>query len=245
RFKPSNDCFGLLLYACSQGINLPLLQSNRCLQFLHHALLFEQLVCRERRARRGNAELATCIYNNRVTADWHTRDVADVAPVAHVCTKDASADTDNVVGRDDVGARKGTNGYVIRTVGDTTPGRVTYSHVAITGDTSIERVKTDGRVAAAFGIALERQGANGRVFEALSVKRERPGANGRVVLGIAHSACVIFEERALTNGSVAHPGHVAEERLVTNRRVATAVGIELERLGAISGVGVAGRIAEE
>ena len=54
------------LKARGQGLNLPFLQSDHCrlsfscgLQFLHNALLFEQLVCRQRRSRGGNAKLAT------------------------------------------------------------------------------------------------------------------------------------------------------------------------------------------
>jgi hypothetical protein len=93
------NLIGLLLEARGQGLNLPFLQSDHCrlsfscgLQFLHNALLFEQLVCRQRRPRRGNAKLVVSIYDNRVTGDWYTRDVADKAAVAHVRARRAYAD---------------------------------------------------------------------------------------------------------------------------------------------------------
>ena len=82
-----------LLKTRGKRINLPFLQRDHCrlsfscgLQFLHNALLFEQLVCRQRRSRGGNAKLAVCIYVNQVTGDFYTRDVADKASVAHILT---------------------------------------------------------------------------------------------------------------------------------------------------------------
>ena len=81
---------------------MPFLQSDNCrlsfscgLQLLHNALLFEQLVYRQRRPRGSNAKLAVSIDDNQDTGDFYTRDVADKAAVVDVCAQ--CANSNNIV----------------------------------------------------------------------------------------------------------------------------------------------------
>ncbi len=100
------------LNARGQGLNLPLLQSNPGFQFLHNALLFEQLVCRQRQPCGGNAKLTICSYDNRDTGDFYTRDIADKAGVAHVRASLTHADANNITGRTDTDAGSTAQGHV-------------------------------------------------------------------------------------------------------------------------------------
>ena len=83
------NLFGLSLKSCGEGLNLPFLQRNPCLQVLHGLTLFEELVHRKRMARRGDAELAICIYDNRVAAHGYTRNAADKAGADELRVADA------------------------------------------------------------------------------------------------------------------------------------------------------------
>ena len=65
-------------------------------------------------------------------------DVADIATVAHVCTKDVIADTDNIVGRGDVHA-----------------GRNPKCKVVVARRVAKERRRFNGSVEVASGIAVE------------------------------------------------------------------------------------------
>src|SRR5262245_7779894 len=81
------------LKARGQGLNFCRLSFSCGLQFLHNALLFEQLVRRERRGRTTFAELVSSLNADRNTSDRYTRDVADIAGVGYICTSNVSADT--------------------------------------------------------------------------------------------------------------------------------------------------------
>ncbi len=159
RFKLSAH----FLKARGQGLNLLLLQSNPGFQFLHNALLFEQLVCRQRRIRRGNAKLAVCSYDNRDTGDCYTRDVADKASVAHVRTVDVRADTDDVISR-----------------GNPVSRAKAQSRVGVAGGVARERCNTVGRVVVAGGVEKERSLTVSRVGYAGGVVKERRMTGGRV-----------------------------------------------------------------
>jgi hypothetical protein len=136
------DLIGLPLEARGQGLNLPFLQSDHCrlsfscgLQFRHNALLFEQLVCRQRRPRGGNAKLAVCSYDNRDTGDFYTRDVADKAGIAHV--RPWAADANNVTGRGDTAAGANAQGCVT-VAGAVNEGIDTDGSVGTAGDVQLQ-----------------------------------------------------------------------------------------------------------
>src|SRR5437773_794462 len=179
------NLIGLLLEARGQGLNLLFLQSDHCrlsfscgLQFLHNALLFEQLVCRQRRLRGGNAKLAVCSYDNRDTGDCYTRDVADKASVAHVRTVDVRADTDDVISR-----------------GNAVSRAKAQSRVGVSGGVARERCNTVGRVVVAGAVEKERSLTVSRVGYAGGVAKERGSTGGRVV-----AAGGVNAERFVTSG---------------------------------------------
>ena len=153
---------------------MPFLQSDHCrlsfscgLQFLHHALLFEQLVCRQRRPWSGNAKLAVCSYNNRsATGDDCTRDVADKAAIVRVHARRAYAD--HVVGRAEGIAGIRSQGRV--TVAGTKRERVcTNGRVCTSGVIGEKRVKTDTCVEAAGSGGKDGGNPNGRVDFAFGI----------------------------------------------------------------------------
>src|SRR6266403_3025976 len=204
-----------LLKARGQGLNLPFLQSDHCrlsfscgLQFLHNALLFEQLVCRQRRPRGGNAELTVCSYDNRDTGDCYTRDVADKASVAHVRTVDVRADTDDVISRGNPVSRANAQ-----------------SRVGVAGGVAGERCNTVGRVVVAGAVEKERSLTVSRVGYAGGVVAERKSTCSRV-----GRAGGVENERINTVRRVGSAGGVAEKRLKTVARVGAAGGVAKERL---------------
>src|SRR6266576_385131 len=217
------NLIGLLLEARGQGLNLLLLQSNPGFQFLHNALLFEQLVCRQRRLRGGNAKLAVCSYDNRDTGDFYTRNVADKATVAHVRTVDVRADTDDVISRGNPVSRANAQ-----------------SRVGVAGGVAGERCNTVGRVVVAGGVEAERKSTCSRVGRAGGVENERINTVRRV-----GSAGGVAEKRLKTVARVGAAGGVAKERLKTVGRVFGASGVAEKRLKTVGRVFAAGGVAKE
>src|SRR6266550_924175 len=201
------NLIGLLLEARSQGLNLLLLQSNPGFQFLHNALLFEQLVCRQRRLRGGNAKLAVCSYDNRDTGDFYTRDVADKATVAHVRTVDVRADTDDVISRGNPVSRANAQSRVGVAGGVAGERFNTVRRVGFAGGVAEKRLKTVARVGAAGGVAKERLKTVGRVFGASGVAEKRLKTVGRVV-----AAGGVAKERERSRGRVEVAGFVKFKR---------------------------------
>ena len=65
------NLLGLLLESGGQGLNLPFLQNNPCLQLLNDLTIFEHLVHCERMARSRDAEFAVRINDNGIAGDWY------------------------------------------------------------------------------------------------------------------------------------------------------------------------------
>src|SRR6266487_671987 len=250
RFKLSAH----FLKARGQGLNLLFLQSDHCrlsfscgLQFLHNALLFEQLVCRQRRLRGGNAKLAVCSYDNRDTGDWYTRDIADKAAIVHVRAHRAYGD--NVIGGGDATAGSKSQRRVITGGGDAnassrSDGRVPRE-IGREGDTVLERAKTDGRVEVAINVSLQRPTANCRVIvrgavSARVIEKERFIADGRVARGVG-----IVKKRAVTDGVVAGSVDITKERKGADSVGELAVIVIFKRGFSIGRVGVAGGVNQK
>jgi len=88
---------GLLPQSCGQGINLPF-----CKAILAACFLSCSLQLRNRRGRTAFAELAACIYADRVAGDRYTGDAGDEASPYKVRVADAYGSTlarDTISGR--------------------------------------------------------------------------------------------------------------------------------------------------
>ena len=120
----------------------------------------------------------------------HAIDVANPSGVVHVIATDASADTDNAIGRGNlissasaqgrVAAAGGvvikrpiTVGRVVVAGGVASKAPITVSRVLAADGVAKERLKTIGRVVAAGGVAVERLNTVGRVEAAGGVVKER------------------------------------------------------------------------
>ena len=168
----------------------------------------------------GNAKLAVCSYDNRVTGDCYTRDVADKAAVAHVRTR--VSDSNNITGGDDGVAGKTAQGCIAAARG-----------------AENERTITDGRVFSADGVVRERSKTVGRVVVAGGVEYERINTVG----GVAVAGGVVLE-RLTPYGRVRATGGVAKERMMTVSGVGVASGVAKKRERSIGRVAFAGSVVQ-
>src|SRR5437773_2394747 len=160
------NLIGLLLEARGQGLNLLFLQSDHCrlsfscgLQFLHNALLFEQLVCRvvvagavekERSLTVSRVGYAGGVVKERRMTGGRVGAAGGIAPERIVtCSRVGSAG--GVVPE-----RLKTVGRVLVAGGVGAERKSTCSRVGSAGGVDIERLITVGRVGAAGGVEMER-----------------------------------------------------------------------------------------
>src|SRR5205823_4371166 len=140
--------------------------------------------------------------------------VADKATVGHVRAR--RRDTDDVTCRGNGNAGASAQG----SVGGTSAAR--------------ERISSDCRVVAAFGVANERLIASGRVSATFGVAKE-----GECTIGCVLVAGFVKGKRVYSIGSVVVAASIEQKRCSTGGRVVVC-GVEIKRSSTNSGIEAAG-----
>jgi hypothetical protein len=123
-------------------------------------------------------------WRSGATLCGHAIDVANPSGVVHVRAKDASADTDNAIGRGDAVSSGSAQG---RVAGAGSVGRKrpkTVGRVVAAGGVSKKRLITGSRVFAADGVIKKRLKTIGRVEVAFGVEMQRKRPGSRIVYTI-------------------------------------------------------------
>ena len=196
-----------------QGLNLPFLQSDHCrlsfscgLQFLHNALLFEQLICRQRRPRGGNAKLTACGYNNRRARNHCSINASDKSSGLRSCRADANcvglASKSSIVNINIVAAR-----------GQVLTGCKAHRDVVVASCIGLKRSGAGGCIVRASCVAKERSRTVGCIVGAdvIAKKRLKP------ICRVETARCVAIE-RPITACCIFDAGCVAKQCISTVRQ---------------------------